>query len=55
VSVRRDEEKPFHWLHVERVETHSVDTLDARNQELDQIAREFGVKYDGMDVGAVPE
>lgn len=41
-------------LHVERVETHDVDSLDTRNGELDALAAEYGVReYDGMDVGPV--
>src|SRR5688572_9752852 len=41
-------------LHVEKVETHSVDSLDTRNGELVALAARHGVKaYDGMDVGPV--
>lgn len=44
------------FLHVERREKHSVDTLHARNQELYRFASENGLKsYDGMDVGPVSE
>lgn len=44
-----------HTLHVERVEAHSVDSLLARNDELDAFARECGLlSYDGMDVGEIP-
>jgi predicted RNA-binding Zn-ribbon protein involved in translation (DUF1610 family) len=40
------------WLHVERIEVHSVDSLDARNRELEAFARDAGLaNYDGMDVG----
>jgi hypothetical protein len=43
-----------HFLHVERVETHTPVSLDRRNQELNALAEEYGVKsYDGMDVGPV--
>jgi hypothetical protein len=43
-----------YFLHVERVETHSPDSLHARNQEFYRIAEEFGIEsYDGMDVGPV--
>jgi Regulator of ribonuclease activity B len=43
------------WLHVERVEKHTVDSLQARNGEFYGLARKFaGVRYDGMDVGPVP-
>lgn len=40
------------WLHVERVEVHSVESLHQRNIELTQFAARRGLKsYDGMDVG----
>jgi hypothetical protein len=43
-----------YFLHVERIETHSPVSLDARNQEFYHIADEFGIaSYDGMDVGPV--
>ena len=41
------------WLHVEKIEVHTADTLDVRNQELNRFAQEQGLgSYDGMDVGA---
>jgi Regulator of ribonuclease activity B len=55
VDIRADEENPLHWLHVEKVETHSPDTLHRRNLQFYKLADEFGVNYDGMDVGPVPE
>jgi hypothetical protein len=43
---------PLWWLHVEKVEKHTVDTLHARNQEFYQFAAEQQIEsYDGMDVG----
>lgn len=46
-----DAEKRY-FLHVERVEKHTPQTLYARNQEFYKLARKFGVEtYDGMDVG----
>jgi len=42
------------WLHVQRVEAHSVDSLFARNEQLYEFATEHGLdSYDGMDVGPV--
>lgn len=39
-------------LHVERVETHSPQTLFERNEHLYAVAADFGIEsYDGMDVG----
>jgi regulator of ribonuclease activity B len=42
------------FLHVEREERHTVDSLDGRNRELDAFAKrhELGA-YDGMDVGSL--
>ena len=40
------------WLHIEKVEKHTVDTLHARNQQFYQFAEAHGLdSYDGMDVG----
>ena len=46
---------PDRWrLHVDRVEIHTVDSLDARNHEFNEFARVNGIAlYDGMDVGPV--
>jgi len=42
------------WLHVERIETHTVDSLDRRNTDLAKFAAARGLaSYDGMDVGQV--
>ena len=42
------------WLHIEKVEVHTPDTLNARNQVLYAFADEHGLaSYDGMDVGPV--
>jgi hypothetical protein len=43
------------WLHVERVETHSVESLLLRNQQLYELAAKWKLSsYDGMDVGPAP-
>lgn len=53
VEVHRD--KDVWWLHVERVERHTVDSLDARNAEFYALAQREGLTtYDGMDVGPAP-
>jgi hypothetical protein len=53
VEVHRD--KGVWWLHVERVEHHTVDSLDARNAEFYAFAQREGLStYDGMDVGPAP-
>ena len=42
------------WLHVEKVEVHTVDSLCKRNDELQGLAESYvSVEYDGMDVGPV--
>jgi len=44
------------WLHVQRVEVHTVDSLFARNERLTEFAAHHGLdSYDGMDVGLAPE
>jgi hypothetical protein len=42
------------WLHVEKVEVHTPDTLNARNRSLYQFASDQELEsYDGMDVGPI--
>lgn len=42
------------WLHVEKIEPHTPDSLDQRNKTLYRFAEEQGLaSYDGMDVGPV--
>ena len=42
------------WLHVEKTEVHTPDSLHERNQALYRFAEEHGLDaYDGMDVGAI--
>jgi len=49
-------ESDLWWLHVEKVEVHTPDTLDQRNQLLYQFADGQGIDtYDGMDVGPANE
>lgn len=44
--------EPMYYLHVEKVERHNIDSLDARNNEMELLAEQYGVaKYDGMDAG----
>ena len=43
------------WLHVEKVEVHTVESLNSRNQEFYNFARKTKLgSYDGMDVGPAP-
>ena len=49
-NIHRDE-RGIYWLHVERIERHNPITLNNRNIELNKVASEYSVEYDGMDVG----
>jgi regulator of RNase E activity RraB len=52
VSIYETDDKSTHFLHVERVEHHTPEILDARNREFYALAAKFGIEtYDGMDVG----
>jgi hypothetical protein len=54
VDILAPDDEPGHVLHVERIETHTIDSLDQRNRELDEFAQSHGLEsYDGMDVGRV--
>ena len=46
--------EPYYFLHVEKVERHTVDSLCSRNEELYAFAARHRLdSYDGMDVGRV--
>jgi hypothetical protein len=50
----KDDDQETIYLRTDRVEKHSVESLDERNRELYAVAERFDVQdYDGMDVGAV--
>jgi regulator of ribonuclease activity B len=52
--ARRSARAPF-TLHVEKIETHSVTTLNARNSELCALATRLGLRsYEGADVQPAP-
>ena len=51
---QQDDDQTLLFLHVERVEAHSVESLLTRNDEFYEFARKHGLgSYDGMDVGPV--
>ncbi|WP_349261232.1 ribonuclease E inhibitor RraB [Povalibacter sp.] len=56
ISERSDAAASARWrLHVEKIETHTVESLHVRNQELYALASKMGLNsYDGMDVGPAP-
>ncbi|MCW8932005.1 MAG: ribonuclease E inhibitor RraB [Gammaproteobacteria bacterium] len=44
----------LYWLQLEKIEQHSVESLDLRNQSFYQLAQQKNIlKYDGMDVSPV--
>jgi hypothetical protein len=54
VDIYLDDKKENWWLHVEKIETHNVDSLTRREEELSEIALKANLgSYDGWDVGPV--
>ncbi|WP_206606625.1 ribonuclease E inhibitor RraB [Steroidobacter cummioxidans] len=55
ISDKEDPNDPdLWWLHVEKVEVHTPDTLNKRNKGLYKFAADHQLgSYDGMDVGPV--
>ena len=53
VKVYPTDDRSCYFLHAERIETHTPATLATRNDELNLLASQFGVEYDGMDAGPV--
>lgn len=53
LSDKESEDDPdLWWLHIEKVEIHTVDSLHETNQVFYEFARKYGLdSYDGMDVG----
>lgn len=49
-----ENDRRIYFLHVERIERHTPETLDQRNQYFYALAAKFGLdSYDGMDVGPI--
>lgn len=52
VDIRATDDKSAYVLHIEKVEHHTVESLNKRNQEFYALAEKFKLSsYDGMDVG----
>ena len=52
VDVFAREDGGTTFLHVDKIEAHSPESLQARNAEFTALAEQFGIEsYDGMDVG----
>jgi Regulator of ribonuclease activity B len=51
-NLYQSDDETTHVLHMEKIETHSPQSLFTRNEELQQLALAHKVaSYDGMDVG----
>lgn len=47
-------ERDQFWLHIEKIETHTPESLDERNDEFYIFANKNGIdSYDGMDIGPI--
>lgn len=56
VSLEEVQGKGIFRLHVEKIETHTPETLNKRNGEFYALAEKYAVaSYDGMDVGPLPK
>jgi hypothetical protein len=54
VDIHATDDKSAYVLHVEKVEHHTVESLNKRNQEFYALAETFKLSsYDGMDVGPI--
>jgi hypothetical protein len=54
VNIYPTDDKKTFFLHVERVEHHTPESLNQRNLEFYKLAEEFHLEsYDGMDVGPI--
>jgi hypothetical protein len=52
VDIHATDDKSMYVLHVEKVEHHTVESLNKRNQEFYALAEKFKLSsYDGMNVG----
>jgi hypothetical protein len=56
VSIYPTDDNKTYFLHVERVEHHTPESLNVRNHEFYKLADKYHLEsYDGMDVGPVNE
>lgn len=52
VKIYPTDDKTTFFLHVEKIEHHTPESLNKRNHELYKLAERFHIEsYDGMDVG----
>ncbi|UOK41614.1 MULTISPECIES: ribonuclease E inhibitor RraB [Flavobacterium] len=49
-----EDETPFFYLHIEKIEIHTPNSLDARNKYFYELADKYGLEsYDGFDIGNI--
>ncbi len=54
IDINQSYPDEMYWLQLEKIEQHSVNSLDLRNQKLYQLAQKRHIHaYDGMDVSPV--
>lgn len=54
VEIHKPNDGDEFVLHVERVESHTPETLDRRNKEFKSLAAQFSIQlYDGWDAGNI--
>ena len=54
IDINQSYPDGMYWLQLEKIEQHSIDTLDKRNQTLYQLAQQKNIHaYDGMDVSPI--
>ncbi len=54
VAINQSFPDEMWWLQIEKIEQHGIDSLDQRNQEFYQLAKQYHIHaYDGMDVSPV--
>ncbi len=54
VDMNQSEADQLFWLHVEKVQQHSLESLINLNKSLRQLAKDFGIaEYDGMDISPI--
>lgn len=53
-DLEDEDDDKFYYLHIEKVETHTIDSLDLINKEFYKFADKYNLEsYDGFDVGNV--
>ncbi len=54
IDINQSYPDEMYWLQLEKIEQHSVDSLDQRNQQFYQLAQQKDIHaYDGMDVSPI--